>query len=186
MRYYLDCEFYEDGVAIDLISIALVAEDGRELYAVSTDAQLHRVSPWLREHVLPSLPPYSNRAWMSRIQIRNELMLFTGVAPPGYPVGPGDIANPPFKYLDHPDKQMEVWGYYADYDHVAVCQLFGTMMQLPPHWPRFCRDLKQLSVDLGSPRHPPDPVGEHNALIDARWNRDLHAFLLARQKELRP
>ncbi len=51
------------------------------------------------------------------------------------------------------------------------------MMDLPEGWPKFCRDLKQLSVDLGSPKHPPDPEGEHDALIDARWNRDLYNFL---------
>ncbi len=31
MRYFLDTEFYEDGKTIDLISIGIVAEDGREL-----------------------------------------------------------------------------------------------------------------------------------------------------------
>lgn len=30
MRYFLDCEFIEDGRTIDLISIGIVAEDGRE------------------------------------------------------------------------------------------------------------------------------------------------------------
>jgi hypothetical protein len=30
MRYWLDTEFIEDGKTIDLISIGIVAEDGRE------------------------------------------------------------------------------------------------------------------------------------------------------------
>lgn len=34
MRIYYDCEFLEDGNTIDLISMGMVAEDGRELYAV--------------------------------------------------------------------------------------------------------------------------------------------------------
>lgn len=42
MRYFFDTEFHEDGQTIDLISIGIVAEDGREFYAVSRDAQLHR------------------------------------------------------------------------------------------------------------------------------------------------
>ena len=62
MSYYLDTEFYEDGRTIDLISIALVTTDGRELYAVSRDAELHRVSDWVRENVLPHLPPYGDPA----------------------------------------------------------------------------------------------------------------------------
>lgn len=66
----------------------------------------------------------------------------------------------------------------CSYDWIALCQLYGTMMQLPKGFPKFCRDLKQLSVDVGSPQHPPDPEDEHNALADARWNRDLYAFLM--------
>ena len=37
MRYFYDCEFIEDGRTIDLVSIGVVAEDGREYYAVSTE-----------------------------------------------------------------------------------------------------------------------------------------------------
>lgn len=33
MKYFLDTEFHEDGKTIDLISIGIVAEDGREYYA---------------------------------------------------------------------------------------------------------------------------------------------------------
>ena len=36
-RYFYDCEFIEDGRTIELISIGVVAEDGREFYAVSTE-----------------------------------------------------------------------------------------------------------------------------------------------------
>ena len=36
MRFFYDCEFIEDGTTIDLVSIGVVGEDGREFYAVST------------------------------------------------------------------------------------------------------------------------------------------------------
>ncbi len=157
MKYFLDTEFYEDGKTIDLISIGVVAEDGREFYAVSQEAQLHRVSDWVRINVLPSLPRYGDASWMPRSVIANALRSFV------------------MSLNDKP----EFWAYYADYDWVALCQLYGTMMGLPAGWPKFCRDLKQLSVDVGSPQHPPDPEGEHNALVDARWNRDLYGFLTA-------
>jgi hypothetical protein len=157
MRYFLDTEFYEDGTTIDLISIGIVAQDGREFYAVSREAQFHRVSRWVRDNVLPGLPRYVDPAWMSREDIMLGVDRFTTI----------------------PDDKPEFWAYYADYDWVALCQLFGTMMGLPSRFPKFCRDLKQLSCDVGSPKHPKDPVGEHNALIDARWNRDLYDFLMA-------
>lgn len=35
MRYFYDTEFIEDGHTIDLISIGVVAEDGRSYYAIS-------------------------------------------------------------------------------------------------------------------------------------------------------
>ena len=37
MRFFYDCEFIEDGTTIDLVSIGVVGEDGREFYAVSTE-----------------------------------------------------------------------------------------------------------------------------------------------------
>ncbi|MBA3574969.1 MAG: 3'-5' exoribonuclease, partial [Pseudonocardiales bacterium] len=33
MRFFYDCEFIEDGLTIDLVSIGVVDEDGREFYA---------------------------------------------------------------------------------------------------------------------------------------------------------
>ena len=37
MRYFYDTEFIENGRTIELISIGVVAEDGREFYAISTE-----------------------------------------------------------------------------------------------------------------------------------------------------
>jgi hypothetical protein len=37
VRFFYDCEFIEDGTTIDLVSIGVVGEDGREFYAVSTE-----------------------------------------------------------------------------------------------------------------------------------------------------
>ena len=51
-RYFYDCEFIEDGRTIELISIGVVAEDGREFYAVSTEFDPGRANPWVRRHVL--------------------------------------------------------------------------------------------------------------------------------------
>lgn len=158
VRYYLDTEFYEDGQTIDLISIALVCEDGREFYAVNQEAKLHLVSPWVRQNVLPKLPPYSSQLWRPRQWIAKKISAFT-----------------------MHDDRPEFWAYYADYDWVALCQLYGTMMGLPRHMPNFCMDLEQLAVmkgQLNSDEFPLHPVGVvHDALEDARWNKQLHEFL---------
>lgn len=55
MRYFYDTEFIEDGHTIELISIGVVAEDGREYYAVSTEFDPERAGSWVRTHVLPKL-----------------------------------------------------------------------------------------------------------------------------------
>lgn len=150
MRYWLDTEFIEDGRTIDLLSIGIVAEDGREFYAESSDTDRSRASQWVRENVLPYLASVGD----SGPQIAYQLRQFIGNDP-------------------HP----EFWGYYADYDWVVFCQLFGTMMQLPKHWPKYCRDVKQLCDDRGNPQLPEVGKNEHHALADARWNRDAWEYL---------
>lgn len=155
MRYYLDTEFYEDGHTIDLISIGVVREDGASMYAVSREARLDRVSDWVRDNVLPHLPLYGSPEWMTRAEIRAAVDAFTR---------PPDGSKP------------EVWAYFADYDWIVLCQLFGTMMDLPEHLPRFCMDLKQLAFERGDPKLP-EVENEHNALADARWNMRVHRLL---------
>ena len=79
MRFFYDSEFIEDGTTIELISIGVVGEDGREFYAVSTEFDSSTAGPWVRRNVLPKLPNPSSAAWMSRARIRDELYDFVFV-----------------------------------------------------------------------------------------------------------
>ena len=54
MLIFLDTEF-TDFARPDLISLALVSEDGREFYAERTDYDPERCSEFVRETVLPLL-----------------------------------------------------------------------------------------------------------------------------------
>lgn len=162
MKYFYDTEFIEDGRTIDLISIGVVAEDGREFYAQNDLCGFTEASPWVQDNVFPHLKefdlhayrPLDPDAWLSPPEIAQQLIAFIG------------------------DDKPEWWGYYADYDHVALCQLFGTMMELPKDWPMYTRDLKQLCVDLGDPPLPTEGKDEHHALADARWNKRVYEYLL--------
>lgn len=62
----------------------------------------------------------------------------------------------------------------CSYDWVLLCQMFGTMVELPRHFPQFCMDIQQWWIHLGRPHmskvRPTKPDNEHNALADARWN----------------
>ena len=150
MKFWFDTEFYEDGRTIELISIAVVAEDGRFYYAETPDAQkLACRSEWLEANVSPHLGGVDVR---TREEIAADLIDFMGDKP-------------------------EIWAYYADYDWVVLCQLFGRMIDLPKGWPMYCRDLKQLADSLGNPELPKQDGAEHFALHDALWARDAHAFL---------
>ena len=150
MRYFYDTEFIEDGRTIELISIGVVAEDGREYYAVSTEFDPERAGSWVGANVLPKLPPPASQLWRSRKQIRQDLEQFFGIS--------GAERSGP----------IELWAWVGAYDHVALCQLWGTMPGLPKSIPRFTRELRQLWEDRGSPRLPPRPRDVHDALVDAR------------------
>jgi hypothetical protein len=70
---------------------------------------------------------------------------------------------------ERPDDQIELWAWYAAYDHVALAQLWGPMTALPREIPRFTKDLRQLWDDRGRPVLP-EMSGRHDALVDARHN----------------
>ncbi|AHI23197.1 polyadenylate-specific 3'-exoribonuclease AS [Corynebacterium vitaeruminis] len=148
MRYFYDTEFIEDGETIELVSIGIVAEDGREYYAVSTDADHARASRWVRENVLSKLPNPSDRAWKSLDAIRGEVL----------------------EFVSHGHARPELWAWVGAYDHVVLAQLWGDMAGLPKKLPRYTRELKQYWEMAGRPSLPEVPDGNHDALVDARHN----------------
>lgn len=149
-RIWFDTEFIEDGRTIDLISIGMVRDDGATYYAECAEADLSRADDWVKANVIVHLRGGAK----PRAVIAREIIEFAGAKP-------------------------EFWAYYADYDWVALCQLFGRMIDLPKGWPMFCRDLKQWAMDLGNPGLPEQDSAEHHALADAQWNRQAWDFLAA-------
>ncbi|GAB19357.1 hypothetical protein GOEFS_081_00470 [Gordonia effusa NBRC 100432] len=148
MRFFYDSEFIEDGHTIDLVSLGVVAEDGREFYAVSTEFDESRAGDWVRANVLPKLPSPSSKVWKSRRTIRDELL----------------------EFLTADGSEIELWAWVGAYDHVALCQLWGPMTALPRNIPRYTRELKQYWDDAGRPLLPNAPRDAHDALADARHN----------------
>lgn len=147
VRYFYDTEFIEDGTTIELVSIGIVAEDGREYYAVSTDFDSSRANAWVREKVLAKLPSPSDPVWKSERTIREEVLAFLTR-----------------------DGAPDLWAWVGAYDHVLLAQLFGDMAALPRDIPRFTHELKQYWYMAGRPRLPKAPLGNHDALVDARHN----------------
>jgi hypothetical protein len=153
MRVWFDTEFIEDGRTIELISIGMIREDGATYYAENRDCDITRASEWVLTNVVAHLE--GGAALADRAEIAAAIQAFAGPNP-------------------------EFWAYYADYDWVVLCQLYGTMMDLPKGWPMFCMDLKQLTVSVGNPTLPQQASQEHNALNDARWCKEAWEFIFAR------
>lgn len=190
MKYFLDTEFIETGMAhpIQLISLGIRGEDERELYVQNADCHFYIASNWIREHVFPKLTLQAHNTIKLRAEGNIPIESMISVPTPS-------LVRPWARYtelrmiisdfINESSSRPEFWGYYSDYDWVLFSQIFGRMIDLPSSWPRYCRDLKQLVDALGNPKlQKPIPMEEHHALYDARW---LHrTFLQLEQTHLIP
>ena len=77
MKYALDTEFIEDGHSLTLLSVGLVAEDGREYYAEVADVDHGRANAWVPANVLTHMRQLPE-ALKTRQQIRGDLLSFIG------------------------------------------------------------------------------------------------------------
>ncbi len=173
MKVWYDTEFLEEGYGnpLHLISIGLVAEDGREYYAVNNEVGINPLNSkiaghgWLMLNVVSSLPLLEKNAynfWLdfehpdvkSRLSIRNEVDAFL---------------------MDTPD--LELWAWYGAYDHLMLAQLYGRMIDMPAYVPMYTNDLRQEMFRLGDPPIPEQKTGNHNALEDARHLRKVDEAL---------
>lgn len=200
-RIFYDTEFLEDGRTIIPISIGMITDDGASYYAVNGDLNqepdgewLHKSgkttwqrimgNPWLRGNVVPHLP-ITDADQLARHNA-NQAPLF-GPRPvidgvtldrthsdvkPLYV-----IANEVRDFIRAAGPDVELWAWYGAYDHVALCWLWGRMIDLPDGVPMYTNDLRQERRRLGDPEMPKQTTGEHNALADAVHNRDMARFL---------
>lgn len=227
MIYFMDTEFHEFkkkpeftmslgngdiytsdyGIdTIDLISIGIVAEDGRKYYAICNEFGIDAAwnNDWLKKNVLVNLFTVSE---MGEGTIRDDITVehFTELIM-GFGKTKKVIAEEIEMFVkDFSLEQMEetpeiekpeFYGYYADYDWVVFCWLYGRMIDLPTGYPMYCKDLKQLLDDqaymykevgesfgqtglehIKSMREYPKQDGLHNALSDAQWNKELYKFI---------
>ncbi len=221
MKYFIDTEFIEGFHKplfgkrrhfIDLISIGIFCEDGREYYAISNEFNPKDADDWVNENVINKLERkfiYSNPniqqknpVYKSNNQIAKEIVEF--ICPyetASEWAGAGSLSSGLEGFLKM--NPPEFYAYYADYDWVLFCSLFGRMIDLPKGFPMYCKDLKQTLDELAENRimnvenkqeresrfesslneikcnpHYPKHKNEHNALDDAMWNYELYKFLL--------
>ena len=201
MKYFLDTEFHEyqpqltNINTIELISIGMVSEDGKELYLISRDFSVISAfdNEWLKENVLRNIFNEFNQNGSQKFDWIGYQEARSGKA-----FSNREIKEKILGFVGN-DEKPEFYGYYCDYDWVVFCWLFGRMIDLPRNFPMYCRDLKQsldeavkhrfLSENLSRghsnfnlekakemPEYPKQE-NEHNALADARWNKSLFEFI---------
>lgn len=253
MKYFLDTEFIEGFHKplfgkkrhfIDLISIGIVAEDGRKLYLISSEYDYDKASDWVKENVIRPLyqgmvsgdernvlresdfhkiygvpnsviakdilefvnpniddliDKYTRHDCWAECYYKEEFAYIekhnTEIPETYYKSGSGGLVKNKALIYNKP----EFYAYYADYDWVVFCSLFGTMMDLPKGFPMYCNDLKQTYDEkqiIYDERNKPNNMkdggriarlkefsdypkqeNEHDALADAKWSYKLYKFL---------
>lgn len=157
-KYFYDWEFHEDGETIVPISLGMVSDDDRELYLINED-YIHDVlcgtvtpTQWLIDNVLSHISFADIMKYgISEIEFADAIQKFVSKD--------GEITS---------RDDVEMWAYFASYDHVCLAQRFGAMIDLPEPIPMRPHELLDL-IDGRTVDFEPDV--EHNPLSDARWNR---------------
>ena len=184
MKFFLDLEFSEipQSATIIPLSVGVTTEHGDSFYqTLYADMAMVARNSWVVENVLPNLS-------LSPAQIKENCVRNTGC---NTGCSAGHFRQLLTHFIDeqvNKDREIrgladtpkiEFYGYYASYDWVVLCQLFGTMMHLPKGWPMFIHDLKAIQ-EMFLPDFKFREVVGHNALLDACGLRD-DWFLMERQ-----
>jgi hypothetical protein len=159
---FYDFEFEDTGSIIVPISLGVVSTN-KELYLVNSDYQWSQCGKewlidWVKPYVETDEATYASKKLWGAI-VESWLDEIGGLTK----------ENPKHKLV----------GYYADYDHVVMAQLWGEMILLPCEMPMWTRDLMQWmnDLDLKVQDIPIPQEGEHNALYDARWIKQAYEWL---------
>lgn len=188
VKYFLDTEFIErgSGYPIDLISLGIVAEDGREYYAISTEFKPRAASDWVIENVLKGLPPIlfsnsgqedlyarSDSRWSPEVITKNNDLPFSQLEEEGIAQWKPliQIKEEVLAFVGE-DTDPEFWGYYCSTDWVVFYQLWGRLIDKPKCIPFGCEDINSYRKFLGLSRKDwPKSLetdGNHNALLGAK------------------
>lgn len=201
-KIFYDAEFLEDGRTIELISLGMVREDGKTLYAIN-DKLLRpehdklagpgslyaRVCEhdWLMDNVVPHLPLISRDGRELTHKKRSPLGPGFFTLDPEHPaVLPKRLIRAQVREFVLGVDEPELWSWYCSYDHLVLCQLFGKMNDLPTGFPMHTNDVMTLATLAGG-RQPDEPMQQttaHDALADAWHHRNLWAFYTERLAEI--
>jgi hypothetical protein len=158
MRIFIDTEFLDrnsgDHKSTQLISIGAVKETGEEfhMHLNNYDIKAAWQNKFLRENVLPHVALEQPRV---PSMVANELRRWSLE----------DLAD---------GERVEFIAYYGAFDWYLICKLMSGFLNLPAQWRKHYVDLRVLLNFLGhADVKQPDTEGTHNALYDAKWNKEV-------------
>jgi hypothetical protein len=204
MKYFLDTEFIEGWKkpikwlptigsfnapyhSIQLVSISIVCEDGREYYAISNEYNPDDANYWVKVKVLAPIMRLNVPDKIRRQTHIDKLVRFkVHGAKSNY-----RIACDILEFIYDPDGlglkewlgftddyftelrsmvvdeavRPEFYADYADYDWVLFCSLFGSMADLPKSFPMYCKDLNQSLDELAKRKAKKDCISVDEALV---------------------
>jgi hypothetical protein len=175
---YLDCEFLPaDPTTRGLVSIGLTDDQGVDYYAVNADMDTTAVLavPWMVNNVWPYLP-----RTMPGVPGHRGLLDYDDQAVRPLETIRRDIAA----YFARTDAaETRLYAYYGGQDICRLHSLWDNDWQVMPEAiPRWFTELEALIVEAGRPPLPTQKDGEHHALADARYNRQLHEFVSRKKR----
>lgn len=123
MRVYFDCEFTGLHQNTTLISIGMIAENGKTFYAEFSDYDQKQVDNWLEENVISNLS-FNNQNYVipkSPVNMTDNYKMKGNTK---------EISNTLKMWLDQFEK-IEMWSDCLSYDWVLFNNLFGTAFDIP-------------------------------------------------------
>ena len=163
MRIFLDTEFTGLHAKTTLISIGLVADDGRKFYAELTDYSKSQVDDWLRDNVISNLVFESDA--IHEVESNGGDIIMVGCHK--------DLKRELSAWLSK-FGEIEIWSDCLAYDWVLFNNIWGHAFNIPKnvYYIPFdiCTLMKMSGIDPDiSKEEYAEVVGgnKHNALFDA-------------------
>lgn len=155
-KVFMDCEFTGLHQGTTLISIGMIAEDGRELYCELNDYDKTQIDDWLKDNVIANL---HNTNPINTEQLRKAIEGFI-----------------------EPYDTVEIWSDCLSYDWVLFNQIWGHAFNIPKAIYYIPFDLctlfkvKGIDPDVSREEYAGMTKGsqKHNALWDAKVIRECY------------
>lgn len=192
MKYFLDTEFSEASDPVSLISVGVVADDGREFYWISDKY----ASPPSRKQKSSAFAEYQKDALHPRYfyindcndWVKKNVLPDTVLLAETHVIGDSNLLKTGLTAFTEYDSSVQFWGYYSAYDWFLLASQFKGFDNLPKKWSQTCYDVHQLARTYGIHRELPkklEPV--HNAVVDARWTKQaFERVIYIRDNQLPP